>query len=45
MISACWGVFVWNEFAGSPRAAKLLLVLMFLCFLLGLGSIAIAPLY
>jgi len=45
MISACWGVFVWNEFAGSPRSAKLLLFLMFLCFLLGLGSVALAPLY
>jgi glucose uptake protein len=45
MISACWGVFVWHEFAGSPRSAKLLLFLMFLCFLLGLGSVALAPLY
>ena len=25
MISACWGVFVWHEFAGAPRSAKLLL--------------------
>lgn len=45
MVSACWGVFVWHEFAGSPRAAKLLLVLMFLFFLLGLGAVALAPLY
>ncbi len=45
MISACWGVFVWHEFAGAPRAAKVLLVLMFIFFLLGLGSIALAPLY
>ncbi len=45
MISACWGVFVWHEFAGAPRSAKLLLVFMFLFFLLGLGTIAIAPLY
>jgi glucose uptake protein len=45
MISACWGVFVWHEFAGSPRSAKMLLLLMFLFFLLGLGSIAVAPLY
>jgi glucose uptake protein len=45
MVSACWGVFVWREFAGAPRAATVLLVLMFLCFLLGLGLVAAAPLY
>jgi glucose uptake protein len=45
MISACWGVFVWHEFAGAPRSANTLLLLMFLFFLLGLGSIAVAPLY
>jgi len=45
MVSACWGVFVWREFAGAPRAATVLLVLMFLCFAVGLGSIAIAPLH
>jgi glucose uptake protein len=45
MVSACWGVFVWREFAGAPRAAHMLLVLMFLFFILGLGAIALAPLY
>ncbi len=45
MVSACWGVFVWREFAGAPRAATVLLVLMFLFFLLGLASVAVAPLY
>ena len=45
MVSACWGVFVWHEFAGAPPAAKRLLVLMFLFFLLGLCAIALAPLY
>lgn len=45
MISACWGVFVWHEFAGAPRAARLLLFFMFIFFLLGLGAIALAPLY
>jgi glucose uptake protein len=45
MISAFWGVFVWREFAGAPRSAKLFLMFMFLFFLLGLGTIAIAPLY
>jgi glucose uptake protein len=45
MVSACWGVFVWREFAGAPKAANRLLVAMFIFFLLGLGAIAIAPLY
>ena len=45
MVSALWGVFVWHEFAGAPRAARQLLVLMFLFFILGLGAVALAPLY
>jgi glucose uptake protein len=45
MVSACWGVFVWREFAGAPRQATLLLVLMFIFFLAGLGAVALAPLY
>ena len=45
MISALWGVFIWREFAGAPRSAKLLLLLMFIFFLLGLGAVALAPLY
>jgi len=43
MISALWGVFVWREFRGSTHRVKLLLALMFLSFLLGLTSIALAP--
>jgi glucose uptake protein len=45
MVSALWGVFIWREFAGSPRSAKTLLAFMFLFFVLGLGSIALAPLH
>ena len=45
MISACWGVFVWREFAGAPRSARWLLLLMFLFFALGLCAVALAPLY
>jgi len=45
MVSACWGVFVWREFAGAPRVAKILLLFMFVFFLLGLGAVALAPLY
>ena len=43
MISALWGVFVWKEFKGATSRVKLLLGLMFLFFLLGLTSIALAP--
>ena len=43
MISALWGVFVWKEFKGATTRVKLLLGLMFLFFLLGLTSIALAP--
>jgi glucose uptake protein len=45
MVSACWGVFVWREFAGCSRAATVLLVWMFVAFAIGLGLVAIAPLY
>jgi glucose uptake protein len=43
MISALWGVFVWKEFKGATARVRLLLALMFLFFLLGLLSIALAP--
>jgi glucose uptake protein len=45
MVSAAWGVFVWREFATAPRASKRLVVLMFIFFVLGLTSVALAPLY
>ena len=45
MVSALWGVFVWREFAGAPRAARALLVPMFLLFVVGLALIAVAPLH
>ena len=44
MVSACWGVFVWREFADAPAVAKRLLFFMFVFFLLGLASVAVAPL-
>jgi glucose uptake protein len=44
MISACWGVFVWREFANAPRSAKILLFFMFIFFALGLSAVALAPL-
>ncbi|MDR3739988.1 MAG: GRP family sugar transporter [Terracidiphilus sp.] len=45
MVSAFWGVFVWREFSGAPAAARRYLILMFLFFILGLGAIALAPLF
>jgi glucose uptake protein len=43
MISAIWGIFVWKEFHGAGNRVKVLLAIMFLFFVLGLGSIALAP--
>ena len=45
MVSACWGVFVWREFADAPKAANRALIYMFLFFALGLVAVALAPLY
>ena len=45
MVSAAWGVFVWREFATAPAASKRLVALMFIFFILGLTSVALAPLY
>ena len=45
MISACWGVFVWNEFASAPARSKTLLVWMFIFFVWGLTAVALAPLF
>ncbi len=43
MVSAVWGVFIWREFVNAPPSSRKLIPAMFLFFLLGLGSIAIAP--
>lgn len=45
MISACWGVFVWKEFADAPARSKTLLVWMFVLFICGLTAVALAPLF
>jgi glucose uptake protein len=45
MISAVWGVFVWNEFRGANTLVKRLLALMFTLFVLGLVSISLAPVF
>ena len=43
MISAIWGIFVWNEFRGAGTRVNGLLAIMFLFFVLGLSCIALAP--
>jgi glucose uptake protein len=45
MVSAIWGVFVWREFAGAPPAARRLIAFMFLCFVIGLSCVAVAPIF
>jgi glucose uptake protein len=45
MISACWGVFIWKEFATAPARSKTLLAWMFVFFICGLTAVALAPLF
>jgi glucose uptake protein len=45
MVSALWGVFIWREFASPTKRVRNLLIAMFICFVIGLGAVAIAPLY
>jgi glucose uptake protein len=45
MISACWGVFVWHEFASAPSHSKAFLKWMFVFFLCGLTAVALAPIF
>ena len=45
MVSAIWGVFIWHEFANAPPQSRRLLPLMFSCFVIGLGAIAVAPIW
>jgi glucose uptake protein len=39
MIGAFWGVFIWREFKSAPPGTNKLLALMFLFYLLGLGTL------
>jgi glucose uptake protein len=43
LVSAIWGVFIWREFVGAPARARRFLPLMFVCFVVGLGAVALAP--
>jgi glucose uptake protein len=44
LVAAIWGVFVWKEFAGAPRATFVQLGLMFACYAAGLILIGTATL-
>jgi glucose uptake protein len=43
MVSAIWGVFVWREFSDAPASARKLILPMFVCFIIGLVAVAVAP--
>ena len=45
MVSAIWGVFIWKEFASAPPNARKLIPLMFIFFVIGLGAVAVAPVF
>jgi len=42
LIAAVWGVFIWKEFSNAPKGTNILLVLMFMCFVTGLGLVVYA---
>jgi glucose uptake protein len=42
LVAALWGVFIWKEFKGASKVVNLLLVLMFICFLVGIVLIIAA---
>ncbi len=43
LVAVLWGLIVWKEFRDAPKVAYLLLNLMFVFFLAGLVSVALAP--
>ena len=45
MISACWGVFIWKEFADAPHKSKVFVAWMFVFFICGLTAVALAPIF
>ncbi len=45
LVSTLWGLLYWKEFEGASARVKRLIAAMIVLFVLGLGSIAVAPLY
>ena len=39
LVSALWGILIWQEFKGAPKKAAVLNLAMFVLFLVGLGLI------
>jgi glucose uptake protein len=39
VVAALWGIFVWKEFRDAPSGTGKWLVMMFICYLIGLGFI------
>jgi len=44
LVSALWGLLVWNEFKGANERTKMLIVVMLVLYVAGLAMISIAPL-
>jgi glucose uptake protein len=42
VVAAIWGIYVWNEFRGAPKATSVMLNIMLLSYLAGLILIVIA---
>ena len=42
LVSALWGILVWKEFAGAPRTASFLNLVMFVLFVTGLAVLIAA---
>jgi glucose uptake protein len=42
LVGALWGVFIWKEFSDAPKGVNMLLVIMFICFLVGLSLVVYA---
>jgi len=40
MVAALWGIFVWKEFAGAPRRAKVFVGFMFIFYILAILLVA-----
>lgn len=39
VVAVLWGLFVWKEFKEAPKGTNIYLVLMFICYLIGLALI------
>ena len=45
LISALWGLLVWNEFKGADTRVKSLVTVMLVLFVAGLAMVSLAPLF